>query len=120
MKMLLTKHFPELTKLDIYYYTSETNDKYFATRTTISPDFTKEFIQKSVTDTGIQNILLKHLDQCGNKPDVAFSPDGIDKMNANIIELNGGRPHKPIFSVRKYEKVIRFLSGRLDARQRNL
>lgn len=116
MKMLLTKHFPELTKLDIYYYTSETNDKYFATRTTISPDFTKEFIQKSVTDTGIQNILLKHLDQCGNKPDVAFSPDGIDKMNANIIELNGGRPHKPIFSIRKYEKGDKFPVGEIGCK----
>ena len=111
MKTLLMERFPELSKLEVYYYTSETSDRYFASRTAVSPDFTKEFIEKSVTDTGVQKILLRHLEQCGNKPDVAFSPDGIDKMNANIVELNGGCHHKPIFRVRKYEKADKFPVG---------
>lgn len=118
MKKLLSDCFPELTKLEIYYYTSETNDKYYATRTMISPDFTKEFIQKSVTDTGIQSILLKHLEQCENDPDVAFSPDGIDRMNMNIVQLNGGHPHKPIFRVRKYEKADKFPVGEIGSKSK--
>jgi CRISPR-associated endonuclease Csn1 len=36
-------------------------------------------------------------------PDLAFSPDGIDELNKNIIVLNGGVYHKPIFKVRTYE-----------------
>lgn len=37
-------------------------------------------------------------------------------MNANIIELNGGRPHKPIFSVRKYEKGDKFPVGEIGCK----
>lgn len=38
-------------------------------------------------------------------PQIAFSTDGINAMNENIVELNNGKPHKPIYKV----KVIQAL-----------
>ncbi|MDN3667738.1 hypothetical protein QWY93_00065 [Echinicola jeungdonensis] len=34
---------------------------------------------------------------------LAFTPEGVDEMNKNIIQLNGGKFHKPILKVRTYE-----------------
>jgi len=65
-------------------------------------DEAKETIKK-ITDTGIQKILLNHLFAKENKPEVAFSPEGIEEMNKNIIKLNDGKYHQPIYKVRKYE-----------------
>lgn len=111
IKLLLLSRFPDLKKLDVYYYTEETNEPYFATRTVLSTDFNKDFIENHITDSGIAKILLRHLENCDWKSDVAFSQDGIDRMNANIVELNGGRPHKPIYRVRKFEKSNKFQIG---------
>jgi CRISPR-associated endonuclease Csn1 len=53
--------------------------------------------------------MLSHLESYNDdsnkieKPDIAFSSDGMDKLNENIQFLNGGKPHKPIFKVRTYE-----------------
>ncbi len=98
-------------RVEVYYFTNETKDRYFATRKTLDTSFDKNTILNSVTDTGIQKILLAHLERCGNKPDIAFSPDGVDNMNRDIVELNGGVPHKPIFKVRWYEKADKFAIG---------
>lgn len=49
--------------------------------------------------------MLKHLKEEGNDPKVAFSPEGIERMNKNIVHLNNGHQHQPIYKVRKYEKV---------------
>lgn len=95
-------HELNLKKIPVYYYTNETSERYFARRVVLSPDFKAEHIDK-ITDSGIQNILRKHLELCGNKVEEAFSPEGIERMNQNIIVLNNGKPHKPIYSVRKYE-----------------
>jgi CRISPR-associated endonuclease Csn1 len=38
--------------------------------------------------------LIKH------NPQLAFSPDGIKALNENIIELNNGKQHQPIYKVR--------------------
>ncbi len=105
--------YPELKKLDVYYFSAETKDKYFATRVPVSSDFTKDFIENSITDIGVQKILLRHLERYGGKESEAFSPDGIDKMNENIVELNGGVKHKPIYKVRKYEKADKFPVGEI-------
>ena len=43
---------------------------------------------------------------------MAFSADGIDEMNRNIIELNGGKHHQPILKVRVYEKADKFAIGK--------
>lgn len=98
-------------KIQVYYFTKETNDRYFATRKSIDTSFDKKKIEESITDTGIQKILLRHLEQNDNNPEKAFSPDGIEQMNANIRALNNGKAHQPILKVRVYEKADKFAIG---------
>lgn len=100
-----------LTKISIYFFTKETKDRFFATRKSIDVSFDEDKIRNHVTDTAIQKILLRHLANKGGKPEIAFSPDGIDEMNKSIVELNGGRFHQPIFKVRVYEKADKFCVG---------
>lgn len=80
-----------LKKIEIYYYTQETKDRYFATRKPLDTSFDRKKIEESVTDTGIQKILLNHLERNQGKAEIAFSPDGIDQMNQDIISLNEGK-----------------------------
>lgn len=98
-------------KIEIYFFSNETNDRYFATRKPIDTSFNKKKIEESITDTGIQKILLAHLDAKGGDPELAFSPDGIDEMNRNIVALNNGKFHQPIQKVRVYEKADKFAVG---------
>lgn len=107
-----------LSKIKVYYYTKETKDRYFATRKSLIDVFKDvRKIEKaisvieSITDTGIQKILYKHLECKGNNPEIAFSPDGIDEMNKNIQQLNNGVFHQPIYKVRIYEKADKFAIG---------
>ena len=100
-----------LSKIKVYYFTKETKDRFFATRKSLDTSFNKRKIEESVTDTGIQKILLRHLELKGNNPELAFSADGIDEMNRNIVELNGGKYHQPILKVRVYEKADKFAIG---------
>ena len=65
--------------------------------------FNAKKIKESVTDTGIQKILLNHLSNNQDDPNLAFSPDGIDKMNKNLTALNDGKYHQPIYKVRVCE-----------------
>ncbi len=76
-----------------------------ATRKPLGTSFTKKIIEESITDTGIQKILLNHLYSKGNNPESAFSPEGIEDMNNNINPLNGNKFHQPIFKVRIYETI---------------
>lgn len=101
----------DIKKIWIYYFTKETKSQYFATRKPIDVSFNKKKIEECVTDTGIQKILLAHLDTKGGNPELAFSPDGIDEMNRNIVNLNNGNFHQPIFKVRVYEKADKFAVG---------
>ena len=71
--------------------------------------FNQKKIQEEVTDTGIQRILLRHLQLNDNNPDIAFSPDGIERMNQNMNILNDGKGHQPIYKVRTYEKAESFI-----------
>ena len=75
-----------------------------AIRKKLDDTFDKKRIE-SITDTGIQKILLRHLEANAGSPKEAFSPDGIERLNANIQELNGGKPHQPIFTVRVTEPL---------------
>ncbi len=107
-----------LSKIDVYYFTQdvknkqgEVKERYFATRKSLDTSFDKKKIETSITDTGIQKILLAHLESKGNNPELAFSPDGIDEMNRNLKELNGGKNHQPILKVRVYEKADKFAVG---------
>ena len=101
----------DLAKIKVYYFTKETKDRFFATRKTLDISFDKKKIEEHVTDTGIQKILLRHLESKDNNPELAFSPDGIDEMNRNIITLNNGKCHQPILKVRVYEKADKFAVG---------
>ncbi len=100
-----------MSKIDIYYFTKETKDRFFASRKPLDTSFNKKKIEGSVTDTGIQKILLAHLAKNGDNPEIAFSVDGIDEMNRNIVQLNGGKKHQPIQKVRVYEKAEKFAVG---------
>jgi len=109
-----------LSKIEVYYFTNETNDRYFATRflselvnymsgVTKSEDAIKKI--EAITDTGIQKIMRAHLQAKDNNPVLAFSSDGIDEMNNNIIALNNGKFHYPIYKVRRFEKGSKFAIG---------
>lgn len=63
---------------------------------------------ESITDTGIQRILKNHLnnykevldDKIKYDTENAFSSDGVKELNNNIITLNNGKFHHPIYKVR--------------------
>jgi CRISPR-associated endonuclease Csn1 len=113
-KKLIEKYFKDntdlwptlnMSKIQIYYFTNDTTDQVVAVRKSIDDSFNEATIQNSITDTGTQKILLNHLRANNNDPKIAFSPDGIDEMNNNIIALNNGKYHQPIYKVRKYEPL---------------
>lgn len=101
----------DIKKIQVYYFTKDTHDRYFATRKPLDTSFDKKKIESSVTDTGIQKILLAHLEAKGGNSELAFSPDGVDEMNRNIVALNKGKFHQPIVKVRVYEKAEKFAVG---------
>lgn len=98
-------------KIEVYYFTKETKERFFATRKSLDISFTQKKIEDEIADTGIQKILINHLKQNNNKPDIAFSPEGIERMNQNLTALNGGKKHQPIYKVRVYEKADKFSIG---------
>ena len=106
----------DVSKVEIYYWD---NDKtgipnHVASRVKLDEGFNEAKIL-TITDTGIQSILINHLTQekYQNAKDekgkpvmpetLAFSADGIDEMNKNIKERNKGKFHQPIYKVRTYE-----------------
>ena len=101
----------DLKKIKVYYFSKETKDRFFAVRKPLDSSFDRKKITGSVTDTGIQKILLRHLEANGDNAELAFSPEGIEAMNKNIIELNNGKWHQPIYKVRVYEKADKFAAG---------
>lgn len=95
----------QITHTDIYYFSNDTTVLMGATRKPLDKSFDAKKI-KTVTDSGIQKILLAHLENNDDNPDVAFSAEGIEGMNKNIAVLNGGKAHKPICSVRVSETIV--------------
>lgn len=97
-----------ISKVEVYLF----NNDMSASRVSLNETFDSKRIL-SITDTGIQKILLNHLskfdeDNNGKRishPELAFSSDGIDELNKNITELNDGIFHKPIFKVRTSEPL---------------
>lgn len=129
----ILKYFKELdnvwmgksvSKPEIYYFTNEQEkDKLVANRVFLDTSFNEQKIE-TITDKGIQKILVNHLkslkyngilDENGKEipPEMlAFSHEGIEDMNKNIIALNGGIPHKPIYKVRvSIKKGKKFIVG---------
>lgn len=101
----------DTSKIDVFYYTKETKERFFATRKSLDSSFNQAKIEDSIADSGIQKILLAHLKSKNGDAERAFSPDGIDEMNKNIVELNNGKFHQPILKVRVYEKADKFAVG---------
>lgn len=96
----------DISKIEIYYWNKEN----VASRVKVDESFDASTIE-SITDSGIRKIMLNHLLRYSEEkngkivehPELAFSPDGLDQMNKNIIDLNGEKAHKAIYKVRTYE-----------------
>ncbi len=97
-----------VSKIQVFEWTEGAT----ATRTPLTDKFTRKQLE-SVTDGGIQRILDNHvknyLDANGKEQfELAFTPEGIEEMNANIAMLNNGKRHQPIRNVRIYEVGSKF------------
>lgn len=117
-KKLLTKFFKDrqnkwnnkdISRVEIYFWDNDN----VASRVSLDTSFNEKRITETITDTGIQKILLTHLKNYKNRFDeknkeiapetLAFTPEGIEEMNKNIVALNKGKFHQPILKVRTYE-----------------
>ena len=85
-----------------------------ATRKAVDITFTERIIS-SITDTGIQKILLNYLKYKGS-PEVAFSAEGLEELNKNIAQYNDGKKHQPIYKVRIFEEGSKFPLGETGAK----
>ena len=85
-----------------------------ATRKAVDITFTEKIIS-SITDTGIQKILLNYLKYKGS-PEVAFSAEGLEELNKNIAQYNDGKKHQPIYKVRIFEEGSKFPLGETGAK----
>lgn len=83
-----------------------------ATRKNLDTSFDAKAIN-SITDTGIQKILLNYLNYKDGNPELAFSPEGIDDLNKNIERFNDGKLHQPITKVRVFELGSKFPLGHI-------
>lgn len=81
-----------------------------ASRKSLDTSFNEKMIA-SITDTGIQKILYNYLASKENKPEIAFSPEGIEDLNLNIQLYNDGKNHQPILKVRIFEQGSKFVLG---------
>jgi CRISPR-associated endonuclease Csn1 len=85
---------------------------YTAVRANLSEIKNRKHWEK-ITDSGIKTILDNHLknyvDEKGKEDfKKAFSPEGIEELNKNIVALNKGKFHQPIYKVRLYEESSKF------------
>lgn len=94
-----------LAKIPVYYFTDESSEPLVAVRKPLDATFNEKKIKETVTDTGIQQILLNHLRSKNGEASLAFSPEGIEEMNRNRVALNGGKAHAPIYKVRVCEPL---------------
>jgi CRISPR-associated endonuclease Csn1 len=105
----------DISRVEIYYSSNDNpKEKLAASRVELDESFNEKKIE-SVTDSGIQKILKKHLNNYkGIKDDkgkeitpesLAFSAEGIDALNKNIKSLNSDLFHQPIYKVRTYETL---------------
>lgn len=97
-------------KVEVRYFTNET-EPLVAVRKNLDDSFDEKRI-KTITDTGIQKILLSYLASKGGDPKNAFCPEGIAELNENISNYNNGKHHQPIIKVRVTEpKGEKFVIG---------
>ncbi|MBQ9638332.1 MAG: type II CRISPR RNA-guided endonuclease Cas9 [Bacteroidales bacterium] len=105
-------------KVAVYYYTDDKQKHYYATRKALLDIFegrkdpaAAEKTIESITDSGIRAILKAHLVEENGNVEQAFSPEGLERMNANIQRLNNGHQHQPIKRVRVFEEATKFAVG---------
>lgn len=73
----------------------------------------KELVEKYLKNGSGQNtqidVFVRGKDfkgkQISHNPQIAFAADGINEMNENIIELNNGKKHKPIYRVQVIQAI---------------
>lgn len=107
----------DIQKVKVYYFTNE-HEKMAASRKPLDGTLTAKKLS-SISDSGIRKILERHLERHGNDYTQAFSPDGIDEMNAHIKELNNGHSHQPIFRARFCETMgLKFPVGQSGTKGR--
>lgn len=90
-------------KVDVWTY-SDDKEPMVASRKPLDDSFNGKKIH-SITDTGIQKILLNYLESKNGDAKVAFTPEGIAEMNKNIKAYNNGKDHQPILRVRVSEPM---------------
>lgn len=90
-------------KINLSWVETTNEEIVTATRKSLDTSFNLEKIKK-ITDTGIQKILKNYLESQNNNTELAFSPEGIERLNENIEKYNDGKSHQPIIKVRIYEK----------------
>ncbi|WP_461637755.1 type II CRISPR RNA-guided endonuclease Cas9 [Labilibaculum euxinus] len=103
----------DVVKIEVYETVEAT-----ATRG-ISTALTEKFTRKqleAVSDSGIQLIFENHIkaytEENGKERfDLAFNTEGLEDLNKNIVNLNRGKFHQPIYKVRLYEVGNRFAVG---------
>ena len=88
-------------QIEIFYF-SDSQEPLVASRKKLDESFgTKKIL--SITDTGIQKILLNYLSYKGGNPKEAFTAEGIIELNEHIADFNHGKSHQPILNVRLYK-----------------
>lgn len=93
----------DVSKVEVWVF-SDDREPMVATRKPLKEDFDEKKIS-SISDTGIQKILLNYLKAKGGDPQVAFTPEGIADMNQHIRLYNDGKFHQPIVKVRIVETL---------------
>ncbi len=101
----------DVKTVEIYTYTQNAT----AVRTMLTDKLTRKQFDR-ITDSGIKTILERHLknytlENGKEQFELAFNPDGIEELNKNIIALNNGKFHQPIYKVRIYEEGSKFNVG---------
>jgi CRISPR-associated endonuclease Csn1 len=94
----------DVSRVEVYYYTDDVEPQ-CAVRKAIDETITLKQIE-SITDTCIRDTLLNYLKARGGDPKEAFSPEGLEDMNANItLYTPNHKPHKPIRKARFTESM---------------
>ena len=105
----------EVVKIEVYETVEAT-----ATRgigTALTEKFTRKQLE-AVSDSGIQLIFENHIKNYTEEDgierfDLAFNTEGLEDLNKNIVSLNRGKFHQPIYKVRLYEVGNRFAVGEM-------
>ena len=106
------------TKIKYLTFSSDKRETLFSTRMKLDSSVTYEFIEKKIADTAIKSILRNHLDNYHGDSVAAFSPEGIEELNRNLVNLNNGRFHQPIYKISWYEKATKFPVGAVGCKSK--